>query len=206
MVEPENDKERRERKLRELEGKNVAHYSVMLSAWIESRMARDKALMTLSAAGVGLIVTILTTVGIKSWIDLALVALSLLGFGSCIWAALRIYQLNTEHIEELIGETQGSEKRVVLEKFDKMSERSFYAGAIFIVLFGISQASVTMRIEDEKMADQDSRVVKQGEILKKSISGIGGLAPKAPEGDSDSSSGQSPSGSGNSGGEGEAED
>ncbi|MDA8663964.1 hypothetical protein N9L66_03280 [Porticoccaceae bacterium] len=64
---PETDEEREARVLRELEGKNVAYYSTMLSAWIETKMERDKTLVTLSAAGIGLLVTILTVIGVVIW-------------------------------------------------------------------------------------------------------------------------------------------
>lgn len=60
---------------RELEGKNIAYYSVLVNAWIQTRMERDKTLVTLSAAAVGLLVTLLTTVGInKEWIILLYLA------------------------------------------------------------------------------------------------------------------------------------
>jgi hypothetical protein len=65
---PESDDEREKRLLRELKAKNVAHYSVMLDAWIQTRMALDKSLITLSAGGVGVLVTLLTTVGVaRPW-------------------------------------------------------------------------------------------------------------------------------------------
>lgn len=63
MPAPESEDENRNRILKEPEGKNIAHYSVLLDAWIQTRTERDKTLVTLSAAGVGLLVTILTTAG-----------------------------------------------------------------------------------------------------------------------------------------------
>ncbi|MGY0582644.1 MAG: hypothetical protein ACW7DV_11235, partial [Paraglaciecola chathamensis] len=61
MAESEDDK----RNLREFEGKNVAFYSTLLSAWIQTKMERDKTLITLSSAAIALLVTMLTTVGIN---------------------------------------------------------------------------------------------------------------------------------------------
>ena len=62
----ESDEDMKARKLRELEGKNIAFYSTLLSAWIQTKMERDKTLVTLSAAAIGLLVTILTTGWCKS--------------------------------------------------------------------------------------------------------------------------------------------
>jgi len=60
---PENKDEERTRKLEELKGKNVAHYSVLLSAWIHTKMEHDKTLVTVSIGGIGYLISVLTLVG-----------------------------------------------------------------------------------------------------------------------------------------------
>jgi len=198
---PETDEQRQERLLRELEGKNVSHYSVMLSAWIETRMERDRTLVTLSAAAIGLIVTILTTAGVSGWVPLLLIVLSLSGFGLCIWSALVIYQLNAEHIEKEIREE--SDSSVNLEKFDKRSVRSFIAGVIFFVLFGVSSAIVFLGSKEQAMAKGNgSNTGGQSEMSRRSLNGIGQLRPQNPSGQSGGSQGNGTStgGAGNSGG------
>jgi hypothetical protein len=67
---PETEEERTQRELRELEGKNIAHYSTLLSAWIQTKMERDKTLVTLSSAAIGFLVAILTAAGIEFEIQL----------------------------------------------------------------------------------------------------------------------------------------
>lgn len=52
----------KKRKLRELGGRNIAHYSVLLIAFIKTKMDRDKMLVTLSSAGIGLLIAVLTAV------------------------------------------------------------------------------------------------------------------------------------------------
>lgn len=76
----ESIKDAEKRALRELEGKNIAHYSILLSTWIETKMERDKTLVTLSAAAIGLLVTILTTVGVKSLWEIPLFAFAVTSF------------------------------------------------------------------------------------------------------------------------------
>jgi len=65
MAESSDDREKRV--LRELEGKNIAHYAAILNAWIRTKMERDKVLITLSAGGVGLLITLFSTAGIGHW-------------------------------------------------------------------------------------------------------------------------------------------
>lgn len=98
----ESIKDAEKRALRELEGKNIAHYSILLSTWIETKMERDKTLVTLSAAAIGLLVTILTTVGVKSLWEIPLFAFAVTSFLATIWSSITIYQLNSEHLENTI--------------------------------------------------------------------------------------------------------
>ena len=77
---PESKEESEKRVLRELEGKNIAHYSVLLGAWIQTKMERDKTLVTLSAAAIGLLVTIFTTVGVKSIWEIPIFAVAVISF------------------------------------------------------------------------------------------------------------------------------
>lgn len=54
MDNPETSEERRSRLLRELEGKNVEHYSVLLQTVIESELEGIKQIIALSSVGIGL--------------------------------------------------------------------------------------------------------------------------------------------------------
>lgn len=131
----ESKEEREKRLLKELEGKNIAHYSILLGAWIQTRMQRDKTLVTLSSAGVGLLVTLLTTVEISEQWIIYLFGGAFSGFGLTIWSSLQIYQRNSKHIEDSIRGSSKDDSR--LEKYDKLSIRAFYVGAIFTISIGI---------------------------------------------------------------------
>jgi hypothetical protein len=50
---PESDDERRSRKLHELQGKNISHYNILLSAVIQSELDGVKNIINLSSAGIG---------------------------------------------------------------------------------------------------------------------------------------------------------
>ena len=129
-------KEEQERTLRELEGKNVAYYSVLLTAWIQTRMERDKTLVTLSAAAIGLLVTILSTAGVKSLLQLAFFAGSFIGFLTTIWSCIQIYQRNSLHIEQEIRRSE-EKKDFNLEQFDRVSLWAFFIGVTCAVGIGI---------------------------------------------------------------------
>lgn len=196
---PESSKDAEERALRELEGKNIAHYSVLLGAWIDTRMERDKTLVTLSAAAIGLLVAILTTVGVKHFWEIPFFAISVLSFLATIWISLKIYQLNSDHIEAAIKGS--SERDPRLEKYDKLSIAAFVVGAVAALVIGIASASAQLLTKEEKtMSDQESsnntgkpttRIDSVNGVaklhpdttvtVKKSLNGITNLNPQATQ-------------------------
>lgn len=179
---PESTEDAEKRALRELEGKNIAFYSVLLSAWIETRMERDKTLVTLSAAAIGLLVTILTTAGAKHFCEILLFAVAVVSFLVTIRSSLVIYQLNCQHLEDAIRGS--SERDPKLEKYDKRSLRAFIIGAIAALSIGISSASYQLtNTEASQMADKEKSSGSSGKptTLKRSLDGITKLNPQAPQ-------------------------
>ena len=173
---PESQEDREKRLLRELEAKNIAHYSVLLEAWIQTRMARDKSLVTLSAGGVGVLVTLLTTLGVSRPWQIWLYICSFIGFLLTIGLALVIYQKNSEQIEnDLRGQ---SSDHLRLRVFDWASLVAFSVGAVFAVSIAVSSALTHPPKEREHaMSDQETT---KGQ-LKKSLDGLSNLRPQLPE-------------------------
>ena len=88
----DTEQQPQDRESRQLEGKNIAHYQTLLSAWIGTKMERDKTIVTLYAAAIGLLVTLLTTLGAKSYLEIAFYVGGFLGFATAIWSSLVIYE------------------------------------------------------------------------------------------------------------------
>ncbi|MFT0635166.1 hypothetical protein ACMFY5_24075, partial [Pseudomonas sihuiensis] len=64
--------------------KEVEFYSANLNAWFNTRFEHDKSLLTLSAGGVGLLITLISTVGVRSIETLILYIFSLFCFILCL--------------------------------------------------------------------------------------------------------------------------
>lgn len=192
---PESEHEREKRILRELEGKNIVHYEVLLSAWIQTNMERDKTLVTLSSAAIGLLITILTTVGVGNVWMIVLFIIAICSFIVTIWSSLVIYQLNSKHLENALKGS--SEVDTKLEKYDKLSIRAFVIGAIAAMLIGALSAYLNLiSKDDKKMLETEnniSQVVSKNEsfnrvgelnpekIVQKSINGVENLNPETIE-------------------------
>ncbi len=180
---PESSEEAQKRRLRELEGENIQHYSVLLAAWIETRMDRDRTLVALSAAAIGLLVTILTAVGLPQLWMILLYAGAFASFLLTIWAAIRIYQLNSAMLaNELRGSEAPDFKQINLKPYDRLSVVSFSVGALFAIAIGIASATVSFLSQQEVAVSSENRT--QADPGKKhSLQGIETLRPQAPQGE-----------------------
>jgi len=157
--------------------RGVAFYSAMVQAWVDTRMELDRTIVTLSAGGVGLLATLLTTVGVtRSW-HLWLYGTATLGFLSALVLALTIFQGNAALIEEAIGIRKG---RTVVRTMDRDLWLAFSVGTAGLLAIGT--ATAITRIGDEgmkKLAVGNPEETRPAPApLKKSLDGVQNLAPK----------------------------
>ncbi|MGV2389941.1 MAG UNVERIFIED_CONTAM: hypothetical protein LVR29_21790 [Microcystis novacekii LVE1205-3] len=62
------------------EAKQKVFYSAMITAWLNTRLERDKQLLGLSVTAIGLLVTLLRTVGVSSLLQIILFGVALFAF------------------------------------------------------------------------------------------------------------------------------
>jgi hypothetical protein len=92
-TEPASVPDRQENSERE-----VAFYSAVVTAWVETRMERDRSVFTLAAAGIGLLVTVLTTVGVPArWLLGLYAAAGAFFLATCV-LCLWIFDANATHL------------------------------------------------------------------------------------------------------------
>jgi hypothetical protein len=144
-------------------------------------MERDRAIVTLSTAGIGLLVTLLTAVGVKHQWEIFLYAGGFAALGASTYLSLAIFQLNSKHIASAIHGS--SEEDPVLVQYDRALLATFLVGLFFIAL--ISIASAIDRIKgDSAMSTKPNGPQTTGVLTGDSVNGIGGLAPQGPLGKS----------------------
>jgi hypothetical protein len=117
---------------------DVAFYGAAVQAWIDTRMEFDRAIITLSAGALGLIVTILTTVGVSVAWQVAVYIIACLGFALAIGICLTVYRRNAKHIEAMLAKKPGHS--VTLERLDKWALYCFFIGIVAFAAAGISNA------------------------------------------------------------------
>ncbi len=84
------------------EHKEIEFYAAAVNAWLGTSLEHDKSLLTLSAGGVGLLVTLLSTVGLHFADALIIYVAALVAFTICLSAVLWIFKRNRAHLQDAI--------------------------------------------------------------------------------------------------------
>lgn len=188
---------------KELVERERIFYSTALSAWIESRMEKDRSLLNLSVGGLGLIVTILTTVGVTSSFEILLNATAVIFFITTILSVLKVFDLNSKYLSSIIKNEKADDTKLI--KYDNRIKRFFILG-ILLTLSSAFLSSTNKLIEGRwHMSENKDKNVPLSESLQglnkftpnldtiKSLAGFADLKPgiSSPNQDSGKTSGTS---------------
>jgi hypothetical protein len=183
--------------------KEVAYYTAKVNAWFNTKLERDKSLLVLSAGAIGLLVTLLTTIGVNSFDLLFIFAASMVSFLICIVTVLTIFSRNAKYLEELIAGERTNDS--ILGFLDSLSIFTFIIGVILASIIGLATAMNNIISKEITMPDEKesaigicsyngaSNLAPQG-IEKRSFNGAQNLAPQRPNSSTVNSSGNSQSG------------
>lgn len=135
------------------EQKEVEHYAASVEAWYTTRLELDKSLLTLSAGGIGLLLTLMSAFGAHTIESLILYILALLCFVVCLGAVLCMFSRNSTHVEAVIHESAVSDPW--LSAFDRIAVSSFLAGVIFSLIIGIAGAVRSFENQESSMTTDE---------------------------------------------------
>lgn len=158
--------------------KEVEYYAAQVNAWLNTKFEHDKSLLTLSAGAIGLLVTLLSTTGVKSIETLIMYMLALLAYTLCLAALLWIFRRNAKHLESVVQGKVDSDPVLVL--LDNTAISSFLLGVLLSSIIGISTA-VHSYLEREYNMAQDTSKMTQQTTLRESVNEINNMAPTAVE-------------------------
>lgn len=177
----------------EREQKEIAFYSALVNGWLTTRLEHDKTILTLSAGGVGLLVTLLTTLGVRSNTVFVLFVFATLAFLVAIIAVVVVLKKNASHLEKVVKGTESSDP--VLRFLDGVASYSFVTAVLFTLAIGLAVGASSLSNSEEKtMASKDDvkkMIESNTETLKKSWDGVSTMRPSQNENGTGST--QSPS-------------
>lgn len=116
----------------EFKEKELVYYEALINAWVQTRMERDKTIISLSAAGIGLLVTLITTF---RTLNLWLTGAASICFLITIGIILYIYKRNADYLARAIKGEKGNDR--LLEICDVVAMMTFLTAFICMALLGI---------------------------------------------------------------------
>jgi hypothetical protein len=120
--------------------KLVAYYGVVVSAWVDTRMEKDRTLLALSACGVGVLVTLLTAVGPTSRDELIWYALAAVSFVVAVAIGLWIFERNRIYVEKIANsnDPRSVPDDETLDLLDAILVIAFACGVVVMLIIGFS--------------------------------------------------------------------
>ena len=157
------------------DGKDTEFYGATVNAWYTTRMERDRSLLTLSAGGIGLLVTLLSTVGIHSSEALVLYIVALVAFTTCLGAVLWIFQRNADHLEDVVKDRAHSDS--LLRTLDSVAVWSFLLAVVLSSIVGVGAAIHSREVGETDMAEHKGKGTGRVIGLDESYDGAANMRP-----------------------------
>jgi hypothetical protein len=157
------------------EQKDVEFYAAQVNAWLTTRFEHDRSLLTLSAGGIGVLITVALATGIKNSATLVIYCAALFSFVICLSTVLWIFRRNADHLERAVaGE---SEPDGLLALLDKAAIASFLCGVLLASLMGVSAAFDSL-IEKKKHEMTEQKKQNNGTPAYDSVNGVTKMQPQ----------------------------
>lgn len=135
--------------------KEVSFYNALVNTWIQTNMELDKTLITISAAGIGLLVTLLSTAGVSSYWHIAAYFVAFGLFITTILTCVKILRKNAKHIEQVLKGNDAEDKS--LKALDRIADFCFSLALVFLMTIGVISAIDKLSKQGvSKMADNES--------------------------------------------------
>ncbi len=173
------------------QAQDVEYYAALANGWVTNRMEHDKTLLTLSTGGIGLFLTLVTTVGARSTVELVCYAVGTLCFGAALILGLTIFRRNADFLERVI-ENRDAKSDPKLAALDKWLMRTFACGALFAALGGGAAAYVKFQDSHHPHAPERPMTGKgrnskgsSDETLMESLTNIRNICPPDDQDDCD---------------------
>ena len=157
------------------DAKEVEFYAAAVNAWLGTSLEHDKSLLTLSAGGIGLLVSLMSTVGLQCVESLILYVVALAAFLCCLIAVLWIFKRNRTHLQNAIHGTQSEDQ--LLAVLDNVAILSFLFGALLSAIIGVAAAVHSFELKESTMTNDS----KTRQVANDSVNGILKMRPVTPD-------------------------
>lgn len=155
--------------------KEIEFYASNVDAWFATSLEHDKSVLALSAGGIGLLLTLLTTVGLSSIWALVLYIVALASFVVSLVTVLFVYRRNRAYIEQVVA-AKASKSDPVLSSADTIAVLAFGLGVVLAAIIGIGTAIQSYTSKELSMS-KEPKTTSQPVPLRESFNGASSLRP-----------------------------
>jgi hypothetical protein len=159
------------------QSQNLEHYKAILSAWVATRLEKDRAILTLSSAAIGLLVTLLAKFGVQSKSEFLLYVLGILVFIVSASLIVLIFHYNSVHLERVARDKEQSSP--MLQILDKSAAVLFVIGLIILFCIDLLSAANSYSNSKREVSMHEKKVVLPSQYRTDSFDGIANLKPIA---------------------------
>jgi hypothetical protein len=161
------------------EKKELAFYTVSVTAWYNTSLEHSKSLLTLSAGGIGLLITLIKMQATLSSGMLVMYIIALLAFLVCLASILYIFRQNKAYIKKVIHSNSNQERDAVLAILDDIAIWSFIIAAFFSVFIGIFPVINSYLDKVNQMSNEQNRQTSSNSTyIRESFNGASALRPQ----------------------------
>lgn len=121
---------------RQGERQAAAYEADLVRAWLDTRLERDRSLLTLASGGIGLLVTLLSAKGANNALAQVLYGAAFLAFLSTIFSTFCIFHRNSTYLEHLLSGGTGEDRW--LRTLDRFAVGGFGVGVLAAVGIGLT--------------------------------------------------------------------
>jgi len=155
--------------------KRIEYYAASVNAWFNTSLEHDKSLLALSAGGIGLLLTLLTTVGLSSAEALVLYIGAIVSFVVALVTILVVFRRNRTHIEDILS-GKSTSNDPLLTKLDATALWAFGIGVLFTAIIGLAAAIHSYSTKEKTMANETTKKTETVP-LRESFNGASNLQP-----------------------------
>lgn len=155
--------------------KEIEYYASGVDAWFATSLEHDRSVLALSAAGIGLLLTLLTTVGLSSVWALVLYILALACFAVALVTILFVFRRNRSYIEQVVT-GKASKSDPALSSADTIALFAFGLGVALAAIIGIATAAQSYTSKEVSMSNEP-KTTAQPAPLRESFNGASSLRP-----------------------------
>lgn len=152
--------------------KYIEFNSQSYASFYNTKLEKDKSILTLSVAGLGFLVTFTNFAEKLSVFSYVAFVAAAIAYLLCIYHVVTIFEMNASYIIEITTDSgKDDEIEVQLKKYDKIVNYTFYIGIVLSFVLGMS-TSVQSQLKGQEMPDNNKDNEKAEVHIGDSFSGL----------------------------------